>query len=384
MPCVRVVGRNHEGACHGARESLCVARGEHGAETFHDGAQQRRVGALLGAGAGLLVVEDGHHACCRSDFLVVGGGEQSFERGESHREVIDASRLEELVVQSAERRRLGGIEAQLIFQYVGNIDAEFLGDGHLHDAAFAFLAFYLFRSEVADHRFHVLLHREGIAFVYGAVEVYGEMRDESHGAAHVKQAAFGVQRVGGSEHHAAGNREGTVKPGVEDAASVFLDVERHHASLAVNLGVGFDFEAGGVAVRRDDAESGLCGIAGADDEGHDGRAVLDDVTAVAGTQFPVVALFEFAETAAVELAAYAVHCQEVAGGAVEVFQKSLYHIGYQILIIVLESVEAEPREGAHHADELFGPHAAEVFGAIGVSFVEHGAVGLAHRPHEVV
>ena len=86
MDAVGIVGRHHEGACDGAAEVLLIAaeRFAHAAEQV---GQHGRVGALLGAAAGLFVVKYGHYA----GHAGVGALDQRGKCGMGHREVVEAA-----------------------------------------------------------------------------------------------------------------------------------------------------------------------------------------------------------------------------------------------------------------------------------------------------
>ena len=59
----------------------------------------------------------------------------------------------------------------------------------------------LLLREITEHRFHILLHREGVPAIHFAVEMDGEVRDCRHGAARVDEVlARGEGGLTASQH----------------------------------------------------------------------------------------------------------------------------------------------------------------------------------------
>ena len=182
----------------------------------------------------------------------------------------------------------------------------------------------LVREDTYDGE-HVALHGDGVTLVDGAVEVDGQVRDGADGALQVHLEHLGLQGVGGAHGHAAGDGERTVEPGVEDAAAVLLDVEFEHSALAVDLGVGLDLEAGGVAVGGDDVEPVFGHVTTACHKGEDSGAVLGHIILAAGLEVPLVGGAEFCESGILEFFFYGVDSHHVARGGVHPFQQLFYH-----------------------------------------------------------
>ncbi len=168
---------------------------------MHHLGQNGRCGSLFGAGPRLLVVEYGHDA--RISGCRVCGVEQCFQSGIGHRQVVDACRLEILVVIAGGGGRFERIEAKFVFKNVFRTDAEIVGHEHLDYASFGFLVFYGLLVVESHYRLHVFLHREGIAFVYSTVEMDGKMRDESYRTLEIDESCNGVERIFSGGHHAS-------------------------------------------------------------------------------------------------------------------------------------------------------------------------------------
>ncbi len=167
-----------------------------------------------------------------------------------HAEVVETPRGDEFVVESDQTGGGGVIEREVEVEYVRGLALERLGDEAQQQA----VGLGLFAHD-AEHGEHVLLGRDAVALVDGAVEVDGQMGYGEQRTVKLEQLHAGVHGVVATQGHTSGQREGTVEPCIEYRAAIDLDVELDHAAVRHHLGVGLDPQRGRVAVGRDDAES---------------------------------------------------------------------------------------------------------------------------------
>lgn len=144
----------------------------------------------------------------------------------------------------------------------------------------------------------------------------GQMGDGEQVAVKAHEACFGIERVGRTQHHTAGKRQGTVEPGVKNRAAIDLGVEFDDISLAEHLTVGLEAEAGGIAVSRNDVETAAGGI-GTDHEGENGGIVLCYVIFAAGHEVPLVAHRKAHETSIFKMCPDRFYGKEIDGRRIE-------------------------------------------------------------------
>ena len=185
---------------------------------------------------------------------------------------------------------------------------------------------YFFVAEVSQHRKHVLLYGQRVAIIYGAVEVYGQVRDGAYRLAQIYHIFAGMFPVVASYGHSARYRQRTVEPCVHDAATIFLHVQLHYAAVTVNLCVGLDLEAGGIAVRGNDPEAVLRHIPLTYDESEQRTAVLGHIVPAAAFQLPRVALVKAFEAGGVKFLAHIAHCREITRGLIHPLQQPPHYI----------------------------------------------------------
>lgn len=288
---VGVVGRYHEGVCHGAHEVVAVAA-EAGYHAAHNMLEDWRAGALLGARTGFLVVEYGGHA--GEARRLVDVGQEGCDGRMHHAEVVDAAGAYHFVFKADGAGALGIVEREVVVEDGVGVDVELFGYERTYQALGL-------RAGERYYGQHVFLPGEWIALVDGAVEVYGQMRNGEQRTVDAHQLHAWAQRIIAAQGHASGYRQRTVEPCVEYRSAVDLGIELHGAALAGHLGIGLDAEAGRVAVCGDDVEAvGGCAFAG--NEGENGRTVLHHIAPVARLQCPGIGHVETAEALVFEKA----------------------------------------------------------------------------------
>lgn len=186
----------------------------------------RRTGggsSLLGARASFLVVENRHNAC-RAGFRVgLHAFKQTRQGCVSHLEVVDTTGGNQFVVNAEKGGRRCVEKCQVVVENFFRRYIEFFG----HEPAYASLA-RLAVVENSGQREHVALARQWVAVVYRAVVVDGQMGDGQQRTVELHQPHLRLHRVVALEHHASGNRERTVEPGIENRTAVDLSVEAQH------------------------------------------------------------------------------------------------------------------------------------------------------------
>ena len=160
-----IVGRHHERSVDAAQILLLAA-----AETADYAAEQllehRRSCSLLGARTGLLVVENSHDAgLCRR-----GGFKQCGHSAVNHAEVVETARGQEFLVKTHKAGGSGVEEREVEVNYVLHATAESIG----HSAEQQIVLLGRILDDGYDRK-HILLLRERIALVDGAVEMDSQM-----------------------------------------------------------------------------------------------------------------------------------------------------------------------------------------------------------------
>lgn len=275
METMRVVGRNHECALHSLMERLLRAVLHEGYAAQHGG-QERTSRALLGLRASLLVVEYGQHLCD----IALRSGQHGLQTGKAHRQVIEPSGGNELIVDA---KRAGGlrvgkvkVEVEDVFCLHRLLLAQFLHNGIDEQVA----TFQLI-GEQSQYGQHVLLAAQLHAIVHLTVEMDGEIADLQQRTAYVQQAGNGLKRAVAAQYDASCKRQRTVEPRGENRAAIHLGVQTHHAALATHLGIGLHTERWGVAMGTNHVESRIGKRLAAYAEGINGGVVLRDEELVA-------------------------------------------------------------------------------------------------------
>ncbi len=80
--------------------------------------------------------------------------------------------------------------------------------------------------------------------------MYGKMRDCSHGALQIDKQCVWMKCIFPLHHDSAGYRQRTVKPGVEYAAAILLDIQGYHSPVTIDFSIRLYFETWTVAMSR--------------------------------------------------------------------------------------------------------------------------------------
>ncbi len=188
-----VVGRHHEGVGHSAGICLEIAT-----QTLENPPQNRRCGSLLGARAGLLVVEYGHHPGHRVGPTRLRRSGKGRDSRVGHLQVVDTARGYEFLIKPEEARRSGVVKRQVKVENLLRSHTQ-LGGDHTGEQPLPLL----FRGDASQHREHVALLRQGVAVIDRAVVMDGQVGDGEQRTAEIDKASDGAQRRLATQNHAA-------------------------------------------------------------------------------------------------------------------------------------------------------------------------------------
>ena len=239
-----------------------------------------------------------------------------------HGEVVETARRDELLVEAHERGLLCVIEREVKVDDVAHRHVQLL----CHDLEEEVVRLELVVDDADDGQ-HVHLLAQVIALVDLSVKVDGDVGYHEQWALYLDAAHLGLQRIGTAQDHAAGERQGAVKPRVQDGASVDLGVELHHAPFGVHLRGRLHTEAGRVAMGADELESRLGRMCRAHAEGKHGRVVLGHIIPLAWDEHGEgLAHVEVCEARCLELLFDVACSEEVDGRCVEHLHQLLCNV----------------------------------------------------------
>ena len=231
-------------------------------------------GALLGAGAHLLVVKAGQDI----DRPAVGGAQEAPQGGEDALLVVQAAGGDEFPAAAPDGGSVPAVEVQVAAQKLFLPDAQRLRQKGGERAA-------LLAGKQGEH-IHLLI--EGEAVVDRPVHVDGH-------AGNQHQVPVQVHQLGGNaavlplHQDPAGNGQGSVQPGGADHAAVALHVEGGVSPAGLVGGVLLELEGGGVRVGGGDIEAVALQLR-PQVKGDDAGAVAADVAARPRLKLPDAAL----------------------------------------------------------------------------------------------
>ena len=171
MPCVGVVGRDHERTLHRLIERLLAAALCHAYALEHE-REEGACRALLGLRSRLLVVEDGEHL--RGVAQV--GREHGLQTGITHGQVVETARRYELVVHAKGAGGCGVGEVEVEVENVVALHLALLVQ-LLQDDVHQQVALLQLIGDLSEQGQHILLSAQFHAVVDLSVEVDGEVTD---------------------------------------------------------------------------------------------------------------------------------------------------------------------------------------------------------------
>ena len=137
-----------------------------------------------------------------------------------------------------------------------------------------------------------------------------------------------MQGILALEQHTASQRQGAVKPGVEDRAAIDLSVQAQDAAFALNLTGRLDTETGRIAMSRDDLETGFGGFLLTHRHSKDGTVIFGEEKLVTSLSAHLVINLFLLEAIGHQYFLDCVNSQEVAANVGGSPTKMLGHSGY--------------------------------------------------------
>ena len=203
MPGMRIVRRNHEGTLHCLiirllRSALCKG------DALQHIREERTSRTLLGLRTRLLIVENRQHL---GSILGISRRQSLYARP-AHRQIIESSRRDKLIVHTEGAGRSGISQIEIEVEDIFFLDIQFAGN-HVHQQ----ITLFQFIVDDAEDREHILLLTQLHAIVHLAVEVDSEIADLQQRSLDMEQERLRMHRILALYDHSTRQSEWTVEPG---------------------------------------------------------------------------------------------------------------------------------------------------------------------------